>query len=166
MKFKIENEFPTKAEALWDYTLSDDYIENIRRVMKLKVYEMVDSKRTGDVETITMRMVPQAQLPKVVQKLLGNKEFETRDTFVMHHDTMSIEWSNSNNLSVSDRTNSSGKTQMTNVGKNKSKRIIEGTIEVNIPLIGKQVEKFVVDQLKERYKVQAEYLTSWAREQK
>jgi Protein of unknown function (DUF2505) len=166
VKFKIENEFPTKAENLWEYTLCDDYIENIRRVMNLKVYEMLDRKRTGDVETITMRMVPQAQVPKVVNKLLGGKEFETRDTFVRHHDTMSLEWSNTNNLSSSDRTSSKGRMQLTNVGKNKSKRIIEGDIQVNIPLIGKQVEKFVIGQLTERYKVQADYLTSWAKKQK
>lgn len=162
-KLYVESDLPVSAATAWEVFESDAFRERLAAQTNLSS-EILEEKQEGSVQVRRMRFVSGNELPGVVAKALGMKNLTYEQVNRFDPTTGRLDWTV--HLPVlQDRVKVGGITVITDTPGG-SRRVVDGTIEVNMRLIGGQVEKLVVGEFEKSMSRAVDVARELIREQK
>lgn len=141
-KLYVESRLPVSPEEAWDVFESDEFRERLWTQSGTKS-EVISERMDGAVEVRKLKFTLARELPGMVAKALGAKHLAYEQENHFDKSRSRLDWTVVLPM-LGDRVKVEGVTTIEPNGENTSRRIVDGTIEVNMRLIGGQVEKAVV----------------------
>jgi hypothetical protein len=154
--FKLEHNFPDIPVEVFEKHLNHpDLIKMLDKMPAFRSRDLVDKKDNGDGSTTwRFKVVAGGDVPSSVRKVL-NEEMLT-----WHEDTRFVPAEHTIYWTIvplaqkaKDLLESKGIWKLIPAGKG-TRRVIEGTITIKVPLIGKVVEQYLAGELKRNYDVE------------
>lgn len=142
-KLYVESQLPVNPELAWEIFEGDAFRARLASHTKL-TSEVLSESTDGDVQVRTLRFTSATELPKMVAKALGSKSLQYDQTNRLDLAKSRLDW-NVVLPNLSDRVSVAGST-IIEPAAGGSRRVVDGTIEVKMRLIGGQIEKVVVGQ--------------------
>ncbi len=166
MEYTIRDTFDVSADRFWEVFFSDAYNAGLWPAIDVD-YKQLEFERTGEGKDLRIiraqELTPHRQAPKVVQKMVSG----TAITYVEKNDftasTSSMKIVTIPNFAA-DRVDNHGVFRVEEMGENKCARVWDGVCKVKIPLVGGQVEKYLVSEIQESYRKATEYTRTFLRE--
>ncbi len=149
MKFKIEHIINGTQEKVWELLWDDEFSKVLKKALNLEELETVDKKEEGDRIVIKKKVTPRITLPSTVKKLVGDR-ISYLEIDKLKKDEYFFDWEIKPYV-LQGKVKSSGIFYLEPVGENKTRRIIEGEINIKLFGVGKSFEKLTVKNLQENY---------------
>ncbi len=158
MEYTIRDTFEVSAERYWDIFFSDDYNAGLWPAIAVD-WKPLKFEREGEGRSLKIvreqELTPHRQAPKAIQKLVkGTITYVEKNRFDAASNAM-------NTVTVpnfmADRIDNHGVYRLQDAGAGKVERIWEGVCKAKIPLLGGQIEKYLVSEIKESYRKATEY---------
>lgn len=144
MDIRISHTFPCDPATYWAVTW-DPKVDAAMRAATNAEFEVLETRTEGDHQLTRTRVRLRTELPGAMRKALGHD----RMSYVQEVDTdnagLRTTWKVLPDV-LSDRVKCQGTTRVV-ATPNGCARHIEGVIEVNVPLVGGAIEKFIVTEL-------------------
>jgi hypothetical protein len=157
--FTLTQEIPAPADEVDEALVDADFLARMVELPKLGSAEVVGHARDGDIVSVQVRYLFQAELSGAVTKVIDPQQMtwveDSRCDLAAHHTTCAIKPDHYDNLL-------SGSYEATVVASGRgSVRTITGTLKVHVPLVGGKVERAIVGGLQENAEAQTTLLTDW-----
>lgn len=144
MKLYVESTLPVGVDAAWDVYESDEYKRRLREQTNIQ-QEVLETRTEGPIEVRRIRTEPDQELPSMVASAIGTKKLSYTQENRFDKASGRMEWTVHLD-GIGDRVQVSGVTTCVPDGSG-CKRVVDGEITVNVPLVGRQIEKKVVAEL-------------------
>jgi len=141
VKLYVESHLPVEPDAAWDVFESDEYKRRLREQTNIQ-QEVLETRTEGDVEVRRVRTEPDQELPSMVASAIGTKKLSYTQENRFDRAAGRMQWTVELD-GIGDRVEVRGVTTCVPDGAG-CKRVIDGEINVNVPLVGRQIEKRVV----------------------
>lgn len=140
-KLLVESRLPVSPEVCWEVFESDAFRARLADHTGLSS-ELLEERSDGPVLVRRLKFLSGRDLPTVVAKALGAKRLSYEQENRLDLAKSRLDWVVRLPV-LGDRVSVSGVTTITPDGTG-SKRVVDGTIEVRMALVGGQIEKAVV----------------------
>jgi hypothetical protein len=155
----LRQEIPAPVDAVGEALVDPDFLVRMAELPKLGSAEVVGHSRDGDVVSIQVRYLFQAELSGAVTKVVDPSKLtwveDSRCDLVAQHTACTIRPDNYANL-----LSGSYESTITATGDG-SVRTVTGALKVRVPLVGGKVERAIVGGLEENAAAQTTLLSDW-----
>ncbi len=161
-KFTVRHRFDISQDTFWERCFLDESFNQklFREGLGFRAYEVVEARQDGDLFHRRVRTTPEADAPKVVQKLLGGEfSYLEEGVFDGQKYTFSVVPS-----VMPDRIKIRGEIRAEPKGENEMERICSMDISIRIFGVGKVVEAFVDETTRENYEKGASFIRQYIKE--
>lgn len=155
MELRLSHRFPCSPSAYWDSTREPAFEAQVRDEAEVD-YELLESKEAGSQTFTRARVSPRKELPLLAQKAMGQKRLSYVQEVDADSEKFTTRWKVVADF-MSDKVRCQGTSRVI-ATPDGCERIIEGHIEVGVPLIGGQIEKQIVGEISRSYERAAEVL--------
>jgi len=155
MKYSVSHKFQIDADRFFKYYFDDAYNQYLDERLRIKERRLLSEKE--DEKTIVKEhlVFPDRKIPKALRVLVGER--------VICYTEKRTLYKNSNELTFSivagilkGKIHCQGTFKIKSSGDNSIIRVAEGELTVNIPIIGKLAEKFIVKEILKSFTQSAE----------
>jgi hypothetical protein len=161
MKFQVVHRFRSSARRYWHATDTDSCNAAIDRATSITRELLEETKRPGR-RWQKVRSVPDRRLPAIVAGAIGSdrlvliqeQDYDDQRLILKFKATPEAR-------KVAGRVRCEGTLTVRDRGDGTCERVVKGEISVAIPLVGRKIEKQVVDQLVDGYNRNAQAISSW-----
>jgi hypothetical protein len=167
MHYRIEHEFDCDPKTYWEVFFDDDYNKDLYAALKMKEWKVVEKREEGNDLRRVLRVTPQRNIPAILQKVgVGDLTYESHEHFHRDRSVMDIDIRMGGALGKKFEMKATYSVVPSGPEGSKCKRIFEGDIKVGIMLVGGQIEKMTVEDLKASYDVSTEVTRRWIAKRK
>ncbi|TVQ91870.1 MAG: DUF2505 domain-containing protein [Deltaproteobacteria bacterium] len=158
MKLMVRHAFPCSHEVFWQMFWDEDYDRMLREAAEVTRETLWDREEAGG-RRWRMRFTPNQELPAMVARAVGTKKLVYEQESFLDQDRV-LHWEVFPAV-VPDKVQAKGtmKVQAKGVGL---ERLVDGAINVRIPLIGGRIEsaihQSVIDGYERAYQVSLQWL--------
>ena len=157
--FRIVHSFDTSPARYWKLFFHEPFNVALYERIKVKERKVLDWKETDGTIYRSIKIVPARDLPGFIKKLVGGDlGYVESSTFYKDKDSMDV---TVEPTLFKDRTTMKARYWLEPVGEGKVTRIFEGSIKVEMPLVGKKVEQFIIDDMNRGYQITTEMIHEW-----
>ncbi len=161
MKFHVVHTFPVSARRYWDATDTPSCNAAIDGATKIK-RELLEERTRPGRRFQKVRSVPDRKLPGVVATAIGSDRLVLIQDQDFDDDKLVLSFrATPEARKVANKVRCQGTLTVRDRGDGTCERVVKGEISVAIPLVGRKIEKQVVDQLSDGYEKNARAITSW-----
>jgi hypothetical protein len=157
--FTLRQEIPAPVDAVDQALVDPDFLVRMAELPKLGSADVVGHSRDGDVVSVQVRYLFQAELSGAVTKVVDPAKLtwieDSQCDLTVHQTVCAIKPDNYANLLSGDY-----EATVTATGDG-SLRTVTGTLKVHVPLVGGKVERAIVGGLRENAAAQTTLLTAW-----
>ncbi len=161
MQFQVVHHFPVPARRYWEATDTPSCNAAIDTATKIE-RELLEETRHPGRRVQKVRSVPDRKLPGVVARAIGtdrlvliqDQDFDDERFVLSFRATPEAR-------RVAGAVRCQGTLTVRDRGDGTCERVVKGEISVAIPLVGRKIERQVVDQLCDGYEKNARAITSW-----
>lgn len=162
MKYRIEDTFDVDADQYWKTFFDEDYNRALFEHLDID-YEPISLERTGEGDDLVIvreqRLVPRREVPKIIQKFAkGAIAYREHNRFIARDDRVEVRTVPS---FLSEKVVTRGTYWLEPTGDGAVKRIFEGECSVSIPIVGKSIEKVIVDEVTASYARTTAFTREW-----
>jgi hypothetical protein len=159
--FCLQHEFEATPERFWKVFLDPAYNEALYARIEVREHTVLAWRDDGGTVYRSIRIMPKRDLPRVVQALTGAHLGYTENT-LLHKAENRIDVTVIP-TALTDRTSIQGTYSLVPLDKGRLRRTFEGTIHIDVPLVGRRIEKIVLDDMARSYDKAAEVTAEWLR---
>ncbi len=163
MHYHIEHEFDIDPKGYWDLFFSEEYNVDLFAQLKMKNRTILENRDDGNTLVRVQKLTPTTSLPSIFEKVIPDQTYIERDTF--HRDRSSMEVIIEPQV-MKNKFDMRAVYSVQPVGEGRCKRVFDGDVKVSIMLLGGQIEKFMVDQLRSSYEVATRVTRDWIAKKK
>lgn len=156
--FRFEREFVGDAEAYWHAFFDEDCSREQYEAVGVRSFEVVELSRDDRGVRRSVRVVPARDLPAMIRRVTGaslgylettvyRRAEGTAETVVVPS-------------TLASRIEVVGTHRITASGGSIS-RVFEGTVAVRLPLVGRRIERIVLDDMAASYRLGAAITQAW-----
>lgn len=160
MKLHVRHTFPCDIETFWA-SYFDETLEAELEAASPMDREILEEREEDGVQIRRLRFTTRKPLPGMLRGVLGSDkltyEQETRHALAGHRLTWRII-----PPVQADRIKAEGTFEVT-AAPGGCARVIDGVVEVRVPLVGGQIEKLIVNTVTEGYEKTAAVRLAWIR---
>lgn len=151
--FKLEHEFPTISLDQFVAHLNDPKLNRmLEEGLDFSERKLISTKESPTEIKWVFRVKKSSQLPKAIQKIVKDETFSWEESSRFVRKENCIYWEIVPDSKIF-KFHGEGVFRFKPVGKG-VKRIMEGEVSVEIPLVGKMVENFIVNELVKSYEIE------------
>ena len=162
MKFQLQHPMPADIETAWNVLMSEEF--SIASYAHMGANRELLSKEDKDGKTLlSLKITLQNELPSVAAKVIGSSKLSWIQDQILDHSSRSMKWRIK--IPSAEKITAQGSFHIKENG-DYSVRIVEGDVNVNIPLLGKKIEKHVCTQLENSYEKSALFSQEWLQKDK
>ena len=144
MKLFVESLLPVDPATAWELFESEAFEQRLAQQTRISS-EKLEERPDGDQRVFRrMKYRSDSELPSVVAKALGSKNLNYEQSNHMNRATSRMEWTVQLPV-LTDRVKVAGSTTIYPHPQG-CRRVVDGDITVNVPLVGGQIEKVVVQE--------------------
>ena len=156
-QINVVHDFPGMSPDQWfEIYLDDGFNEELERRLDVKTRKVLESTRDGDIVTRRVRMEP--NVPGMLKKFVKDG-MSVEETSKVYLDRHFVEWGTDVAI-ARDRFKSSGTLEVTAQGDG-CRRVLRGTVEVKIPLMGGKIEKKILETIHQSYEIATALMKEW-----
>jgi hypothetical protein len=148
MRFELKHTFDCDAETLWSITEDPDFEQRLGGA-SATAHETIEISVTDSERYARKRVTVQRELPAAMQKVIGGQNISYDQETWRALPGNKLRWSISPNV-LRGRFLGEGTTRVRDSG-GRCERIISGELTVNIPIVGKKMEKRLVEDVSASY---------------
>lgn len=166
MDFSISHEFDCDVERYWKTFFDEEYNRALYQELDIRERTVVErhEEDSGNVIHRLIRIVPSAEMPAVVQKVVGGPiAYVEKSTWRKAKSELYVRIELDAG-SMRDKFKLSGTYSVAPIGPNRVRRDFSATLHVAIPLLGGQIEKFVAESIRKNYETTAAFTHRWLAE--
>lgn len=152
--------FEFSAQKCWELLGTDEVQAEITRTARITT-EPIENQQTPRGHTRRYRVVPDEKLPPMAARALGAPRFTYVQTDIIDDLDRLVTWSIRPDK-MGDRIQASGRISLVDTPQGGCQRKFHSKICVAIPVIGRKIEKLVIDNLSSSHERVAEVLRAWA----
>lgn len=157
MKLYCEHEIARDAERLWAVLHTPAFEERLARAIGIDEYTELEREETSAAVYRKIRVVP--RIPSAFHGLLRRFGAAERVSYIEEQwrscDTMEVRWKMTPSL-LADRTHLEGWIRIEPLGEGRCLRVLDGTVRVRLPGVGRAIEKAIVLGALEAYQKSAQ----------
>ncbi len=161
MKIHIVHSFPCTPERYWKCFFDPELTERMEAMSKME-RELLSEKFEGEVAVRRQRITSHISLPPNVTRFLGGDKLAYEQITRVDLANSQIDWKIISPV-LTDKVKAAGTLRVvaTPMGCD---RVLDGEVSVKIAMLGKRIEKMIVDLLTKIYDKSAEVHLGWISE--
>jgi hypothetical protein len=157
--FSISHDFRGRSiELFWRGYFDEDHQANLDSSSDMKERTLLEFKDTEETIYRELRMVPKRQLPAFIRKFTNELGYVSKSTLVKADNRMTIEIVPT---VFTKRSKITGIYTIEQVDPDTIRRTYVGDIEIKVALIGKKIEKAVIEDMQRSFAAGAECTQKW-----
>ena len=157
--FRIVHTFAADPARYWKLFFHEPFNVALYERIKVKERKVLDWKETDGTIVRSIKIVPARDLPGFIKKLVGGDlGYVESSTFYKDKDSMDVVVEPT---LFKDRTTVKARYWIEPAGEGKLKRTFEGSIKVDMPLVGKKVEQFIIEDMTRGYEITTQMMNEW-----
>lgn len=162
MKYTIEDNFDVSAEHYWKTFFDEEFNRALWPALDI-VWEPISLDRRGEGESLEItrvqKLAPRREVPALIKSFVkGGFSYTEKNEFKARENKMRTVTTPS---FMAEKITTNGIYRLEPLGPQRVKRIWEGTMEVDIALIGGKVEKMLVEEIRESYRKATDFTRKW-----
>lgn len=158
MKLHIRHTFPCTVEQFWASYWDPEFDAELQRNSPIR-RELLSDDTTDTFRTLKQRFHSNVELPGPVRGVLGMDRLTWDQETRVDQATNKLSWKVTPPI-YKDRVRAEG-TMTVRATPDGCERVIEGDIDVPVPIFGKKIEQGVVDNLHKNEEITAVLRTRW-----
>ena len=158
MKLHVRHTFPCSMPTFWKMFWDEDFDRMLMEAAGVSRTTVWD-RTEGDRRLWRMRFVPNQELPALVAKAVGTKKLVYEQDNNLHEASGVMDWEVFPAV-VPDKVTSKGVMRVTESSRG-VERLVEGQIDVRIPLVGSRIEKAIHKSVMSSYERTFEVSLDW-----
>ena len=159
MKFRMEHRLPASAQQAWSVVMSEAFAKQ-SYAHSGTVREVLSEETRGDLVFMKLKILVEKPLPSMAAKVVGSSQLSWIQEQIIDHARCEMKWKIS--IPSAKKVQASGIFRIDSHGES-SIRIVEGDVNVKIPVLGKKAEQHICKQLEESYEKSAQFTQEWLR---
>lgn len=163
LHYKFEHEFDLEPKAFWEMFFSEEYNTGLYAALRITGRTVLETTDDGKIMRRAVRLTPQANVPAVIAKVIPDQTYVERNVLWRDKGTMEVRIEPQVMASKFDM---KGMFSVVPAGEGRCKRTFEGDVKVSILILGGQIEKFMVDQMKTSYETAAQFTRDYIKKHK
>lgn len=148
MRFELKHTFDCDAQTLWSITEDPEFERRLGEASNSR-RETVELRVEGGERYARKRITVDRDLPPAMQKAIGSKQISYDQETWRPVDGNKLRWRIDPQV-LKGRFVGEGTTRVRDLG-GRCERIISGDLQVKVPLVGKKMEKRLVDDVSASY---------------
>ena len=129
----------------------------------MKEWSLQDQKDDGNILTRVMRITPTMNVPDIFKRVISDSTYVERDRFDRQKSAMEVVIEPQ---LMKNKFDMRAVYSVVPIGDARCKRIFEGDVKVSIMILGGQIEKYMVEQLKQSYTDATRITKQWIEKRK
>ena len=162
--FSIVHHFETDRDTFWKIFFHEPYNEELYQRIGVKERRLLEKAETPEGIHFVVRIMPRRDLPGFLKKLIGG-DLGYTEISTWHRATDTIDVRVEPTL-VKDKVEIKALYKLEPDGPGRLKRTFAGTISVDVLLVGRKVEEFVIADMTRAYDTAAQVTSEWIRHKK
>lgn len=155
MDFRIAHRFPCTPQAYWDMTRNPAYEREVQGADTAS--ELLELKDEGAQTFERRRIAPAKPLPAVMAKAVGRDRLSWVQEVTSDNTAFTTRWKVVSDV-LTDKVRCAGTSRVV-AAPGGCERVIEGTIDVSVFMVGGTIEKHIAAELQQGYDRAAAALT-------
>ena len=155
MEIRISHTFPCTPKVYWETAWNPAFERELRAEAEVD-FTILEERVDADRTFTRTRISPRRELPLLAQKALGQTRFSYVQEVDSDNSTFTTRWRVMADI-LPDRLRCAGVSRIVESGTG-CERLIEGAIDVSIPLLGSSVERQIVSEIERSYEKAAEVI--------
>lgn len=160
MKFRMEHVLPTNPHRAWEVIMSEEFARQSYAHSGTNREVLSEEERDG-LTFMKLRIVVEKPLPPMAAKVLGSTQLSWIQEQVIDDAKRVMNWRIT--IPSAKKVQSAGVFRILHQG-DEALRIVEGEVNVKIPIVGKKAEQHICRQLEESYEKSAKFTQNWLRQ--
>jgi hypothetical protein len=158
--FKIVHDVGCDLSRYWDVFFDDAYNDALYKKVGVKERIWLEPPRDeGHLRHFKLKIMPTRDLPEVVKKVIRG-DLGYVETSTLDRSTNTIHVHIAPTL-FTERTKFNAEYKIESLGPGKVRRIFEGDLTVEWPLVGRKIEQFILSDVERSYVIAAQHTTEW-----
>jgi len=162
MEYTIEDTFDVSAAVFWDVFFSEAFNAALWPVLNID-WQLLRFESAGEGPSRTIhreaRLTPKREVPRMLRSLVDSSiSYVEKNDFQAATSAMKTVVVPS---FMADRIDNRGVFRLEILGPTQVKRVWEGQCTAKVPLLGKRVEEFLVEQIRESYEKTTAFMRKW-----
>lgn len=145
MHFSMTHHFDDSPEQLWDIFDRSDFEQRLGEMTDTK-REILETRTDDGVEITRIRSVARRELPAVMKRALGIDRFQYEQEQRLDRRADTLEWTVQTPF-LTDRVTARGTVRLESTDAGCT-RIVEGEVHVQLPLVGKKMERKLAEKIR------------------
>lgn len=148
--FRFEHEFDVPPDRLWKLFFDEAFNRELYRALDITTREVLELHDDGRTVRRVQRLTPRRRVPAFVQKLVPDQTYVQCDTYHRGQNRMDTRIEP---RFLPGKCDIQGVYTVTPVGEARCRRVFEGDAAIAVPVLGGQLEKILVGQMRHGYDV-------------
>jgi hypothetical protein len=157
LKFSLRHALPADIQTAWSIVMSDEFAD-ASYAHSGTVRETLSSEEREDKTFSQLKITVQNKLPPIAAKVVGSTQLIWIQDQIINNQEFMMHWRI--RIPNAEKISASGTFTLIPQGDH-CLRIVEGDVQVKIPLIGNKVEQHVCRQLERSYLKTAIFTQEW-----
>lgn len=157
-RLSIRHRFPCSVDTFWEMFWDEEYEAMVSEAAAVE-RETLEDRMEGEVRVLVSRTTPDRELPVAVAKVIGANKLIYTQTTRFDRAASRLSWEVQPNV-MADKVTAKGLFEVRPTDEG-CERSVAGEIEVRVPLIGRRVEKAIVEDVSRNYDEAAKASLRW-----
>ena len=162
VKLNVQHIFNCSMDTYWAMFWDSDYSARIEKETGVQ-REVLWMREEGPIKIYRVKFTPEGDLPAPIAKVTGTKKLVYEQENRLNTETHSMEWQVFPTVAT-DKVTAKGVMNMRE-HPNGVERTVTGDVTVRVPLIGKRIEKLILNSVVTSYEHAADITRKWLSEQ-
>jgi hypothetical protein len=163
MHFHFSHDFDIDPAGYWEIFLSEEYTKDLHAQLKMKEFVVLERREEGNRLHRKLKVTPNTAIPSVLQAVIKDTGYTEHDTFDRDKSAMEIRIEPA---MLKNKFDFRGTYSVHPAGEGRCRRVFEGDVKVSVMILGGQIEKYMIDQLKSNYEAAYHITKKWIDQKK
>ena len=161
MKFSLQHPLPADISTAWETLMSEEFSSASYAHLGTQREKISEEEKEGKILS-TLQITLKDELPPLAAKVIGSKRLSWIQEQIIDNSIHTMRWRI--RILGTNKITATGVFSLQTNGEH-CLRIVEGDVQVGIPIVGRKVEKHVCKQLESSYQKTAEFSHKWLLDQ-
>jgi hypothetical protein len=161
VKIQATHDLPCSVETFWELYFDEAYNAAVDRELDLGENQVLSREDDGDLVRMTVRVAPRREIPRAVRKVLRSATLAYTEHRELDRSRSHLAWRVTHEAVGPRRLDCSGVLRVEARGDDRCRRVLDGAIDVRIPMVGRFIEKAIATDVVRCYDVAAAFLPRW-----
>jgi hypothetical protein len=165
MHFRFEHEFDIDPKTYWEIFFDEEYNKELYKRLRMSERQVLEQKDDGKTIRRSIRLTPADDVPAMFKSVIKDTGYTEHDVYYRDRSSMdvTIEPAMMKNKFDFKATYS---VAPVGPGNDRCRRVFEGDCKVSVMVIGGQIEKYIVENVRSSYDTATAVTREWIAKRK